>query len=117
MKTLQDEHSTIAVTEKEVQYFNENYDKSISIKQCAREHMMSVNWFIHGFKEKTKLSPKQYIVSLRLAAAKRYLESTDKSINEIANLVGYENALYFSRLFKKHIGMSPSEYKKKNERK
>ncbi|MBE6886287.1 MAG: helix-turn-helix transcriptional regulator, partial [Ruminococcaceae bacterium] len=52
---------------------------------------------------------------LRIAAAKGYLENSDKNINEISNIVGYENALYFSRLFKKYTGMTPSEYKKKNK--
>ena len=40
------------------------------------------------------------------------LENTNYSINQIASVVGYDNPLYFSRLFKKHTGMSPREYKK-----
>lgn len=75
---------------------------------------MSVNWFIHSFKEVMKIPPMQYVVSLRIAAAKGYLENSTKNINEIANIVGYNNALYFSRLFKKYTGMTPTEYKKKN---
>ena len=71
--------------------------------------------FIHSFKEVMNVPPMQYIVSLRIAAAKGYLENSNKNINEISNIVGYENALYFSRLFKKHTGMTPSEYKKKSK--
>ena len=111
----QTKNETISDIERAVHYFNENYNKPISIEQYAQEHLMSVNWFIHSFKEVMNVPPMQYIVSLRIAAAKGYLENSDKNINEISNIVGYENALYFSRLFKKHTGMTPSEYKKKNK--
>ena len=113
----QTKHETISDIERAVHYFNENYSKPITIEQYAQEHLMSVNWFIHSFKEVMHVPPMQYIVSLRIAAAKGYLESSNKNITEISNLVGYENALYFSRLFKKYTGMTPSEYKKKHSHK
>ena len=91
-------------------YANENYTKPISIEQYAEEHLMSVDWFIHNFKSVMKVPPMQYITSLRIAAAKGDLENSNKSIAEIA-AVGDENALYFSRIFKKRTGMTPSEYK------
>ena len=77
---------------------------------------MSVNWFIHNFKSIMKISPMQYIISLRIAMAKGYLENSAKNISEISNEVGYENALYFSRLFRKYTGMTPTEYRKKREK-
>ena len=108
----QAKNETISDIERAVHYFNENYNKPISIEQYAEEHLMSVNWFIHSFKEVMNVPPMQYIVSLRIAAAKGYLENSNKNINEISNIVGYENALYFSRLFKKHTGMTLTEYSK-----
>lgn len=48
-----------------------------------------------------------------MANAQNLLETTDYNISEVAAAVGYDNALYFSRLFRKHIGVSPSEYRKK----
>ena len=108
----QTKNDTINDIERAVHYFNENYSKPISIEQYASEHLMSVNWFIHNFKNVMKAPPMQYIVSLRIAAAKGYLENSNKNINEISNIVGYDNPLYFSRLFKKYTGLSPSEYKK-----
>ena len=111
----QAKNETISDIERAVHYFNENYNKPISIEQYAQEHLMSVNWFIHSFKEVMNVPPMQYIVSLRIAAAKGYLENSDKNINEISNIVGYENALYFSRLFKKYTGMTPTEYKKRSK--
>ena len=56
-------------------------------------------------------------VSLRISAAKGYLEKSGKNINEISNIVGYENPLYFSRLFKKYTGLTPTEYKKRHKTK
>lgn len=106
-------NDTINDIERAAHYFKDNYNKQISIEQYAAEHLMSVNWFIHSFKSVMKMSPMQYIISLRIAMAKGYLENSAKNIAEISNQVGYENALYFSRLFRKYTGMTPTEYRKK----
>lgn len=111
----QTKNDTINDIERAVHYFNENYSKPISIEEYASEHLMSVNWFIHNFKNVIKVPPMQYIVSLRIAAAKGYLENSGKNITEIANTVGYDNALYFSRLFRKYTGVTPSEYRKRSK--
>ena len=102
--------------ERAAHYFRENYTKNISIEQYAAEHLMSVNWFILSFKNVMKMTPMQYILSLRIAAAKGLLENSNKNINEISDAIGYDNPLYFSRLFKKHTGYSPSQYKKLNSK-
>ena len=57
------------------------------------------------------MSPKQYLLNKRLTRAKELLKETNASVFEIANSVGYDDQLYFSRIFKKHIGISPTEYK------
>lgn len=102
--------------ERAAHYFRENYTKNISIEQYAAEHLMSVNWFILSFKNVMKMTPMQYILSLRIAVAKGLLENSNKNINEISDAIGYDNPLYFSRLFKKHTGYSPSQYKKLNSK-
>ena len=102
--------------ERAAHYFKDNYNKQISIEQYAEEHLMSVNWFIHSFKSVIKMSPMQYIISLRIAMAKGYLENSSKNIAEISSEIGYENALYFSRLFKKYTCMTPTEYRKRNKK-
>lgn len=108
-------HETISDIERAAHYFKENYNKQISIEQYAEEHLMSVNWFIHSFKSVMKMSPMQYIIALRISAAKGYLEKSSKNIAEISYEIGYENPLYFSRLFKKSTGMTPTEYRKRNK--
>ncbi len=101
--------------ERAVSYFTENYQKDISIEAYATERSISKNWFIHSFRRIMKVTPMQYILSLRISAAKAYLESTEKNITEIAYAVGYDNPLYFSRLFKKFTDQSPSEYRKQRQ--
>ena len=99
--------------ERAAHYFNENYNKNISVEQYAEEHIMSKNWFINCFKRIMKVTPMNYIIQLRISAAKNLLESSNKNITEIAESVGYDNPLYFSRLFSKYTGISPKEYRNK----
>ena len=93
-------------------YFNEHYNESINIEEYARSRGMSVSWFLRNFKQVTKQSPMQYILALRINNAINLLETTDYNLTEIASIIGYDNPLYFSRLFKKQKGISPSDYRK-----
>lgn len=95
-----------------ISYFSENYNKDISIEQYAESRGMSVSWFIRNFKKFTGTAPMQFIVSMRINNAQILLEQTNYTINEIAKIVGYDDQLYFSRLFRKQKGFSPSQYRK-----
>lgn len=95
-----------------VYFFNESFTSNISIEQYAQEHHMSVSWFIRSFKHYMGMTPMQYITSIRINKAKELLKNTNYSIQEISALAGYENPLYFSRIFRKQTGMSPSRYRK-----
>lgn len=92
-------------------YFKEHYFEEINIDAYASSRGMSISWFIRNFKDIASMTPLQYILSQRIANAQILLESTDYTINEISNLVGYDNPLYFSRLFSKQKGMSPRKYR------
>ena len=93
-------------------YFIEHYNEQISIEDYAQSRNMSVSWFQRSFKQIVNYSPMQYILTIRMNNAASLLESTDYSMAEISAIVGYDNPLYFSRLFKKQKGVSPSEYRK-----
>ncbi len=95
------------------QYFNDNYSSDLNIEEYAASRGMSVSWFIRNFKEYTKTTPLQYIVSIRMSNAQMLLETTTYTVSKIGRIVGYDNPLYFSRIFHKHKGFSPSEYRKK----
>ena len=111
-RTLRNEYLNcemdIAVT-----YFNENYNRNISIEEYASCRGMSVSWFIRNFKKFTGSTPMQFIMAIRINNAQILLDETNFSINEIAKMVGYDNQLYFSRLFHKLKGYSPRDYRKR----
>lgn len=93
-------------------YFNEHYNESICIDEYAKTHHMSTAWFIRSFKHYTGSTPMQYILSIRIYNAEALLANPQYNITEIAAIIGYDNPLYFSRIFKKMKGLSPSEYRK-----
>lgn len=93
-------------------YFSEKYNQNISIENYAASRHMSTSWFIRNFKQYTGSTPMQYILSIRISNAVSLLENTEYNVTEISSIVGYDNPLYFSRIFKKQKGLSPSEYRK-----
>ena len=97
--------------EQDAAYFHEHYRENINIEEYVESLCLSNSLFFRKFKLYTGMTPLQYLLDIRLSNAKKLLETTDYSINEIASIIGYDNALYFSRLFHKHIGMSPKEYR------
>ena len=94
-----------------VQHFQERYNTELSIDGYASSRGMSTSWFIRSFKEITGVTPMRYILTLRIANAQSLLENTDYTVAEISRIVGYDDQLYFSRLFKKQNGVSPSEFR------
>ena len=96
-----------------VSYFNENYNQDINIEEYAASRGMSVSWFIRNFKKYTGTTPMQFVTSIRITNAQLLLETTNYAVNEIARSVGYENPLYFSRLFREQKGCPPSHYRKR----
>lgn len=97
--------------EQAAQYFRMHYNKPISIEDYAVSHNMSINWFIQNFRQYANTTSAQYVQSLSLPMQKCFWKRPIIII-EIANLVGYENPLYFSRFFRKQCGMSPSQFRK-----
>lgn len=106
------------VVKKIISYLNENYNKKISLDQIARNMYLSPVYISKIFKEETGESPINYLIQIRLEKAKDMLEQgKEKSIKNVATIVGYDDVYHFSKLFKKHYGISPLYYKKSIEKK
>lgn len=98
--------------ESAIHYFNEHFSEEIQISEYAKSRHMSTCWFIRSFKEYMGVPPLQYLTSIRIDRAKELLKSTGYTVGEIGEIVGYENSLYFSRIFKKNVGTAPVSYRK-----
>lgn len=96
---------------KSLEYIHKNFKNDIPISQLARIEGLSESHYRLLFKNITGVSPIEYITARRMESAIRYLCETDKSMSEIATLVGYSDAYYFGRLFKKKNGVSPGKYR------
>ncbi|MGB4657961.1 MAG: response regulator [Mobilitalea sp.] len=92
-------------------YTEENYNKDISLEEAASYIGFSTYYFAKLFKEYQKTSYIDYMINLRVKKAKKLLDDTDMNIAEVGYTVGYEDANYFTRVFKKVEGLTPSIYK------
>ena len=102
------------IVEQIVNYFEDHYAEKISLDQIAASMFLSTFYISKIFKSETGTTPIRYLINIRLDKAKELLESGwSGSIQEIAQTVGYDDAYHFSKLFKKHFGISPSQAKQK----
>ncbi len=97
-----------------IKYIHANYSEKISIPDLAKMEGLSNSRYITLFSKEMGKSPSEYILSLRLEKACELLLTSDMEISLVGASSGYKDQYFFSKIFKKHIGMSPSEYRKKN---
>ena len=101
------------VLDQAVNFINEHYmDEEISLNKAAHVANVSANHFSALFSQNMGQTFIEYLTTLRMNKAKELLRCTSRRSSEIAGDVGYKDAHYFSYLFKKTQGMTPSEYRK-----
>ncbi len=93
-------------------YFQQHYKNDISMSALAETLGFSMEYLARIFKKEAGLSPSKYLTNLRINEAKLLLLSHPSlEVGHIGELVGYKDAFYFSRVFKIHMKMTPSEYR------
>lgn len=95
-----------------IQFMEEHYSEQISLQKVAYELGVTPQHLSKLFKKETGKNYIDWLTDLRLEKAKEYLVAGKVSIREVGYLVGIQDPNYFSRLFKKNVGVSPSEYLK-----
>lgn len=96
-------------------YCTLNYTKDISLAMLEQELHVSKYYISHIMSSKLRISLNDYVNSLRVAGACKYLLKSDKSITEISELVGFNTIRTFNRAFVKQMGITPSEYRAKKQ--
>ncbi|MNH91195.1 HTH-type transcriptional activator Btr [compost metagenome] len=92
------------------EFMDQHYNESLSIGQLAQMANISSKYFGDLFKKTYGQSAMEYVTDLRINRAKRFLQDSDERLRDIALKVGYSDEFYFSRKFKKEVGVSPSDF-------
>src|SRR5579862_4313320 len=95
------------------EWLHKNFRKTFPLEAPAETAGMSLRNFVRRFKQATGDSPLIYLQKLRVAAAKRLLESDRRTMQEICEAVGYQDVVFFRKIFERHTGVSPSAYRQK----
>ena len=101
----------MSVIETAKEYIQNNYSKDISLDEISQAANISPYYFSKIFKEGTGEGFVEYLTRIRMDKAKELLTTTECSMKEICVMVGYADPNYFSRSFKKNVGVTPTEYK------
>lgn len=95
-----------------MKYLNENYMRQISLETISKSIYLSPAYISKVFKEETGETPINYLIKVRLSKAREMLLEGGHSIKSVARAVGYDDAYYFSKLFKKYHSVSPSKVRR-----
>ena len=109
---LKTEHNDDSIATAQ-EWLHQNFQRTFPLEAPARRVGMSQRNFVRRFKQATGDSPLIYLQKLRVAAAKRLLESDHRSMQQISDAVGYQDVAFFREIFQRHTGVSPSRYREK----
>lgn len=104
----------LKLVNKGIEYINKNFNELITVSEISDILEVDRRRFSEVFKEVTGLSPLKYLTEYRLKEAKRLLKFSCYTISEIADMTGYSDCFYFSKAFKKNVGVCPRKYREIN---
>jgi two-component system response regulator YesN len=106
-----------ASVKRAIEFIADHYHRDIGIDEAAEAAGVSVSHFCYTFKQETGMTFLEYLTRFRIDKACYMLEHTDVKVFQVSQLVGYQDAKYFSQVFRKMTGMKPSEYREQARRK
>ena len=98
-------------------YLKTYYRESIQLEDLASMTHLSRFYISHSFKKDVGLSPMEYLMTIRIKESKILLRTTNYSVSQIADIVGFTTPTYFSKQFRKVTGISPSDYREQKKKK
>lgn len=107
-----EDSSSISAAQKLLDYIDQNYHQEISLGELASMVYLNTKYISDLFKKEYSITITDYIAKKRMEEAQQLLLDTDFSIIEVSDQVGYHDAKYFSKLFKRYHGISPAQYRK-----
>ena len=99
------------VVDEAIQYMQENLHANLSLQDLCNFSHYSPSRFSNLFRQKTGYAPIDYFIQLKMQKASQLLDFTDRSIKEVAAHFGFDDPYYFSRRFRKVVGVSPKNYR------
>lgn len=105
------EEKSTSTVEQAKDYINKNFEREISLDDVSKIVNISPYYFSKIFKEETGENFIEYLTGIRIEKAKELLLKSEYSMKEICSMCGYSDPNYFSRSFKKNVGVTPTEYK------
>lgn len=106
-------YSDSPVVQKMLEYIYKNYNRDVSLEEIAAKVYMNSTYLSRIFKDKTGMGFHDFLVDIRISNAKTLLERSEFKVNEIADMSGYRDVSHFICIFKKHIGMTPIDYRRR----
>lgn len=105
------EGSAARVARRAAAYVKRNYRRNLTLSDVARYVRLSPAYFSALFKREQGVGFLRFLREVRLAEARRLLRETDRTVESVANAVGYDDAHYFSRIFTREMGIPPGRYR------
>ncbi len=113
-KDLEEDADSDYAFQKVLVYIKNHYQERIMLKELAADFGFSPNYCSSLFVRKTGMTFSQYLTKLRMEQACTMLKNPHLSVKKISNTIGYEDEVYFHKVFKKYFGVTPAQYREKN---
>ncbi|MDF2926161.1 MAG: response regulator [Paenibacillaceae bacterium] len=98
-----------------IRYIEEHYAEPLNLAEVAAQAHLSAAYFSHLFKKETGRSFVTFLIEVRMEKAKQLLANTGLNVTEVSGIVGYDLPNYFAKLFKQYCGLTPKEYRRRQQ--